>query len=145
MHLVNHFSDHIRHLGNLSNVSSELQGNEMIDHKQSNRQSNRHESTFQILGTHARKEVFQYREPNAGSENQSRDDDMPLTEVPLKAMMNNLWPEIKTRDDLAEWCAMPKGELQNDIACCFKRFVNFTDYDDRDQYLSDLHVAKYIR
>jgi hypothetical protein len=47
-------------------------------------------------------------------------------------------------DYLAEWCAMPKGELQNHIAWCFKRFANFTDYVDHDQYCSRLNDAKYI-
>jgi len=59
--------------------------------------------------------------------------------------MKNLRPEIKTLDDLAEWCAMPKGELKNHIAWCFKRFANFTDYMDHDQYLSHLNDAQYIR
>jgi len=33
MHLLNHFSDHIRQLGNLLNVSSELPEEAMMDHK----------------------------------------------------------------------------------------------------------------
>jgi hypothetical protein len=49
MHLLNHFSDHIRQLGNLLNVSSELPEKAMMDHKQEYRQSNRHEAAFQIL------------------------------------------------------------------------------------------------
>jgi len=69
---------------------------------------------------------------------------MPLTKVPLKRMMKNLQPEIKTLDDLAEWCAMPEGELQNHIAWCFKRFADFTDYVDHDQYFSCLNSVKYI-
>jgi len=127
MHLLNHFSDHIRQLGNLLNVSSELPDKVMMDLKQAYRQSKRHEAALQILRTKARKEVFQYRELNANAAKQSRDDDMPLTKVPIKQMMKNLQPEIKTLDDLAEWCAMPKEELQNHIAWCFKRFADFTD------------------
>jgi len=42
MHLLNDFSDHIRQLGNLLNVSSELPENAMMDLKQAYRQSTRH-------------------------------------------------------------------------------------------------------
>jgi len=42
-------------------------------------------------------------------------------------MMKNPLQEFKTLDDLAEWCAMPKGELQNHIGWYFKRFANITD------------------
>jgi hypothetical protein len=36
---------------------------------------------------------------------------MPLNKVRFKGMMKNPQPEIMTLDDLAEWCAVPKGEL----------------------------------
>jgi hypothetical protein len=70
---------------------------------------------------------------------------MPLTKASIEWMMKNKRPEIKTLDDLAEWCAMPKGETQNHIAWCFKRFANITDYIDHDQYFSCRNDAKYIR
>ena len=79
------------------------------------------------MRTKVRKEVFQYCELNANAAKQRRNDDMPLTKAPIKQMMKNPWPEIKTLDDLAELCAMPKGELQNHIAWCFKRVADFTD------------------
>jgi len=60
-------------------------------------------------------------------------------------MMKNQRPEIKTLDDLAEWCAMPKGELQNHIAWCFKRFADFTDYINYDLYFSRLNDAKCMQ
>jgi thiaminase len=53
MHLLNHVSDHIRQLGNLLNVSSELPEKAMMDIKQVYLQSNRHEAPFQILRTTA--------------------------------------------------------------------------------------------
>jgi len=59
--------------------------------------------------------------------------------------MQNLRPAIKTLDALAKWCAMQKGELQNHIAWCLKRFADFTDYSDHNQYFSHLNDAKYIR
>jgi len=93
----------------------------------------------------ARKEVFQYRELNGNTAKQRHDDDMPLTNAPIQRMMKNPRPEIKTLYDLAEWCAMPKGELQNHIAWCFKRFADFTDYVNHDQYFSCLNDANYIQ
>jgi len=144
MHLLDHFSDHICQLGNLWNVSSELPEKAMMDLTQAYWQSNHHEAALQILRTKAPKEVFQYRELNANAAKQRRDDDMPLTKAPIKWMMRNPRPELKTLDDLAAWCAMPKWELQNHIVWCFKRFADFTDYIDHDQYFSCLNNAKHI-
>jgi len=87
MHPLNHFSDNIRQLGNLSNVSSELQEHAMMDHEQAYEQSNRHEAAFQISRTEARKEVFKYRELNANAAKQHRHDEMPLTKGSIKRMM----------------------------------------------------------
>jgi len=70
---------------------------------------------------------------------------MPLTTAPLKWMMENPRPEIKTLDYLAGWCAMPKGELQNHIAWCFKRFADFTHSINHVQYFSHLNIVKFIR
>jgi len=83
MHLLNHFSDRIRQLGNLLNVSSELPEEAMMDLKQAYRQSNRIDGAFQNLRTKALK-VFQYREVNANAAKQRRDDDMPLTKALIK-------------------------------------------------------------
>ena len=88
--------------------------------------------------------VFQYREPNANTAKQHRDNDMPLTKMPIKRMMKDPRPKIKTLDDLAKWCEMPKGELQNPITWCFRRFANFTDYVDQDRYFARLNDAQYI-
>jgi len=88
----------------------------MIDRKQAYWKSNCHEAAFQILRTAARKEVFQCRKLDANAAKQRRDNCMPLTKAPIKRMMKNPRPEIKTLDDLAEWCAMPKGVQQNHIA-----------------------------
>jgi hypothetical protein len=46
---------------------------------------------------------------------------------------------------LAEWCAIPIGELQNYIPWRLKRFADFTDYVDHDKYISRCNVSKYIR
>jgi len=133
MNLLNHFSDHIHQLGNLLNASSKLPERVIVDLKPAYRQSNSHEAAIQIMRTNCQKEVIQYRELNVNIPKQPRNDEVPLTQVPIKQTMKNLWPEIKTLNDLAEWCAMPKGELQNRIACCVKRFADFTDYVDHNQ------------
>jgi len=73
------------------------------------------------------------------------DNDMPLINATIKQMMKNVPPEFKTLDGLAEWCAMPKGELQNHIAWCCKRFANFTDCINHNQYFCHLNNAKYIQ
>jgi hypothetical protein len=52
---------------------------------------------------------------------------------------------MKTLDDMAKWCPIPKGELQNHIAWFVKRFADFTDYVDHDQYFSCLNDEKYIQ
>jgi len=70
---------------------------------------------------------------------------MPLSKVAIKRMMKTPRPEIKTFDDLAEWCAMQKGELQNHITWCFMGFANFTDYVDHSQDFSLLNNAQSIR
>jgi len=144
MHLLTHFSDHIRQLGNLLNGSAELPEKAMMDLKQAYWQSNRHEAAFQILLTKTRKEVFQYQELKANAAEQRRDDDMPQTKAPIKRMTKNPPPEINILDALAKWCAMPKGELQNHIAWCFKIFADLIDYIDHDQYFSHLNHPKYI-
>jgi hypothetical protein len=46
MHLLNHFSDHIRQVGNLLNVNSELPERAMMEFKQSHQQSNLHQAAF---------------------------------------------------------------------------------------------------
>jgi hypothetical protein len=46
IHLLNHFSDHIRQLGNLFNVSFELPEKAMMDLEEAYRQSNCPEATF---------------------------------------------------------------------------------------------------
>jgi hypothetical protein len=51
MLLLNHFSDHIRQLGNLCNISSELSEQAIMNLKQVYQQLNIHEAAFEILRT----------------------------------------------------------------------------------------------
>jgi len=87
MLLLNHFSDHIRQLGNLINVCSKLPEKAIIDLKQVYWQLDRLEAAFQIIPTKSQKAVFQYPEPNGNAAEQCRNDDMPSTKLPIKWMM----------------------------------------------------------
>jgi hypothetical protein len=89
--------------------------------------------------------VFQYRELNVNAANQYCHDDMTPTKAPIKRMMKNPQPEIKTLHDLPEQCAMQKGERQINIAWCSKKFADFTGYVDHSQYFRHLNDEKYIR
>jgi len=70
--------------------------------------------------------------------------EMPLTKPPLKQMMGNPWPAIKTIDDLAKWCAMPTRELQKHLTWCFRLFPNITDYVNHNQTRSRPNDTVYI-
>jgi len=145
MHHLNYSSDHIGQLGNLFNASSELPARVMMDLEQAYQQSNQDEASFHTFQKNARKVVFQYQELNANAGKQLCDNEMPLTKGPNKQVMKNLWPETHTVDDLAEWWAMPNGELKNHIAWGFKRFANFRDVIDDNLYFSRLNDAKCTR
>jgi len=58
MHLLHHLSDHICHLENLLNESSESPEKAMTNLKQAYQQLNQHEDAFKMLQKNARKEVF---------------------------------------------------------------------------------------
>jgi len=145
MNLLNNISEHIWQLGNLLNPSSELPEWVIMDRKQVYHQSNLHEAAIQILQMESYNEVFQFWEVNPITRKQCRDDEFPLTNVPIKQIMHNSGPEIMTHNDLAKGCRMPKPELQNHIAWCFNRFANFTDYIDHYDYFICLNNAKYIQ
>jgi len=94
------------------------------------------------LRKNARKEIIQYRELNAKTANHCRSNDMTQTTAPNNLMMKYPPPEIKTLDDLVEWCARPKAQLPNHIPWCFKRFAIFSDYIDHDQNFTLLNNSK---
>jgi len=98
-----------------------------------------------MFGTKSRKEVFQYQKPNANAAKQPCNNEMLLTQALIEQVMENPSPDIKNHDDLAEWCAMSRGELQNWIAWCFERFADFTGHADHDQDFSHLNHAKNSR
>jgi hypothetical protein len=75
MHLLNHFSDHIRQVGNHLYAITELLGRVIINLKQVYRQSNCHQDTFQTLQAKARKEAFPHRELNINTAKQHHDNE----------------------------------------------------------------------
>lgn len=88
--------------------------------------------------------MFLYPELNANTAKQHCDNELFLSNLPIMLMMKNLRPETNTQDDFAEWCAILKGELQNDIACCLKIFADITDYINYDQHFSHMSDATCI-
>jgi len=60
IYILNHFSDHIRQLGNLSKTSPELPENGMIDLKKAYRQWNGHDAPYQNVRLKVWKDVIQY-------------------------------------------------------------------------------------
>jgi hypothetical protein len=92
----------------------------------------------------AQKEVFQYREMNANAAIQCGHYDMPLTKLPILGRMKIPQLVIKTVDDLAKSCTMPKEELHNHIAWCLMKFSDITDNVEHDQSFSCPNDAKYI-
>jgi hypothetical protein len=140
----NNISDHIHQLGQLFKGSTKLPETAMMDHKQAYQQSNHQEATFRIVGTKTQKVVFQYQERNAYAGKQHCYYEQPITKPHIQQRMLNLQPPIKTLDNLAEWCAMPTGELQKHIAWQFKRFADIPDDIHRNHTVRALIDAKYI-
>jgi len=83
----------------------------MMDLKYTYQQLNDQEAAFQTVQVKPQKVVFRLWELNANFAKQRPNDEMSVTKVQINWMKNNLRPEIETLDDLAEWCAMPTGEL----------------------------------
>jgi len=67
MQILNHFSNNVRQLGHLFNVSFELPERAMMDHKQVYQQLNHHEAAFHILQSLACNELLHYRELTANT------------------------------------------------------------------------------
>jgi hypothetical protein len=81
---------------------------------------------------------------NANAAIQCGHYDMPLTKLPIQGRMKIPQPVIKTLDDLAKSCTMPKEELHNHIAWCIVKFSDITDDVEQDQSFSHPNDAKYI-
>jgi hypothetical protein len=115
-----------------------------MDLKAAYRQSNGHEPAYQILRTKARNEVFQFRDLNLNAEKCRRENQNVFPTFPVR-MMKNHRPGIKSLAELSFWCGMPKEELQNHIAWCFKRYGNNSRYVNHDEEFRRLEDVKYSR
>jgi len=141
VHFLNHVPDHNCQLGNLSYACSELPDTVMKYPKPAYQQLNHYEAPFHIVRLTAREEVFQDSGIDANALKQHREHTIPQMKVPIQSMIQYLSPDIKTLDDLAQWCAMQKGELQNHSASSFLQFANFTVYVNQYQYFSSHNDA----
>jgi hypothetical protein len=131
-----HVPDHISQRDNLTYASSELPDTVMKYSKPAYQQLNHHDTTIHIVRLPTIGEVIQDWEMDAKTVKQHLKDILPQMTVLIKLMIYYLSPEIKTLDNLAQQCAMPKAELQNHIALSFLQFANFTDYVNHDQHFS---------
>jgi hypothetical protein len=145
MHLPNHFGNSIRQLGHLSNLTAELYEHEMIDIKDAYRRSNRNEASTQILRTKARSECFKYRKMERDAQlTRLADGTIPKPLRPVRRLQGKR-NDVKTLTQLAVWCKLPVGTLQNLVAWGLKRFGLFPGYAEHDDVFARLNEAKYTR
>jgi hypothetical protein len=145
MHLLTHFSHHIRQLGHLSNVSSELPEHAMMDIKAAYRISNRNEATEQILRTNTRRDFFAFRNLNHHAQMLRLGDNTTPNKLPAVRKLKGIRTDVKTLSELAAWCGLPKGWLQTLIAWSFKRFSDIPIFVDNDEAFARLGEATYTR
>jgi len=144
MHLLTHFAEHIRELGNLSNFTAELSESCHRDLKEAFRHSNKVNADPQILRSISRRLAFEYRELNVDAAKRRANDCIPPP-VPRNRRLQNRRRDIKTLTDLATWCDMPDEDFQNHVAWCFKRFHEIPHYVNDEVYYGRLAAAKYTR
>ena len=149
MHLPSHFGESIRQLGNLSNLTAEFYEHEMIDIKDAYRNSNKNNASEQIVHTKARGEFFRYKNmarKAARKAQMIRSDDgnVPIP-PPATRKLRGKRTDIKTIQELAQWCGLPVGTLQNHVAWCLKLFNIFPAYTESDEAFLHLSNAKYTR
>ena len=145
MHLPCHFGKSIRQLGHLSNLTSEYYEHEMIDIKDAYRHSNKINATEQILRTKARREFFRYKNMECEAQLTRLDDGTIPDPLPPTRRLRGQKTDIKTLSQLAQWCNLPTGTLQNQIAWCLKQFDILPAYAESDEAFSRLSDLKYTR
>ena len=145
MHLLTHFTSHVKELGHLSNVSSELPETLHRELKDAFRRSNKVNADFQILQTMARVSSFDYRELNVQVAAERSDGQSHLP-VPLPRRLKNPHTDLNDLSELARWCAIPQEDFQNLVAWCQKHWFGRAQYfDDEDAFrrLSDCVYTRY--
>ena len=145
MHLPCHFGKSIRQLGHLLNLTSEYYEHEMIDIKDTYRHSNKINATEQILRMKGRREFFRYKNMECEAQLSRLDDGTILNPLPPTRRLRGQKTDIKTLSQLAQWCNLPTGMLQNQIACYLKQFDILPAYAESDKAFSRLSDLKYTR
>jgi Plavaka transposase len=144
MHLLAHFTEHIRDLGHLSNFSAELPEALHRDLKNAFRHSNKINTGPQILRSISRKQAFDYRELNTEAVKRYPAGSNPPP-VARNRRLQNKRTDVRTLCDLAAWCSMSVADLQNHIAWCLKRFYDWDEYVTCETSFQLLYDAKYER
>jgi hypothetical protein len=138
MHLLTHFSNHIRQLGHLSKVSSELPEHAMMDIKAAYRISNRNEVTKQILHTNTRRDFFAFRNLNHHAQMLCLGDNTTPNKLPAVRMLKGICTDVKTLSELSAWCGLSKEWLQTLIVWSFKCFSDIPIFVDNDEAFAHL-------
>ena len=145
MYLPCHFGKSIRPLEHLSNLTSEYYEHEMIDIKDAYRHSNKFNATKQSLRTKARREFFRYKNMECEAQVTQLDNGTIPTPLPPTRRLRGQKTDIKTLSQLAQWCNLPPGMLQNQITWCLKQFDILPAYAESDEPFSRLRNLKYTR
>ena len=145
MHLPCHFGKSIRQLGHQLNLTSEYYEHEMIDIKDAYRHSNKINATEQILRTKAQREFFRYKNMECEAQLTRLDDGTIPNPLLPTCHLRGQKTDIKTHSQLAKWCILPTGTLQNQIAWYLKQFDILPAYAQSDEAFSRLSDLKYTR
>jgi hypothetical protein len=111
MHLLTHFTGHVKALGQLSNVSAQLSEALHGELKEPFRRSNKINADSQILQMIARMNCLDYRELNVEAAKR-RSDTVNRAKHPLACRLQNARADVQVLTDLASWCEVPRDELQ---------------------------------
>ena len=117
----------------------------MIDIKDAYRHSNKINATEQILRTKARRVFFRYKNMECEEQLTRLDDSTIPNPLPLTRWLRGQKTDIKTLSQLAQWCNLLTGMLQNQIAWCQKQFNILPAYAESDEVFSRLSHVKYTR
>jgi hypothetical protein len=144
LHLLAHFSDYVKELGHLSNVSAELSESMHCELKESFRRSNKNNASSQILLNISRLDGFQHRELNVEAAKR-RSHEPNKQRQPLPRSMKSPQNDVKHLKDLANWCGLAGDELQTLIAWCLKTWFERPAYFDTDDDFGQLGDFRYTR
>jgi DNA-directed RNA polymerase subunit N (RpoN/RPB10)/oligoribonuclease (3'-5' exoribonuclease) len=144
LHLLTHFSEHVKELGHLTNVSAELSERLHRELKDAFRRSNKHNAHQQILQSITRTTLFEYRDLNIEAAKR-RTTNTNRSKKPIDRRMQTPQSSIKLLTELATWCGLPPEELQTLVAWCLKTWYECPTYFDSDDEFCRLGGFVYTR